>query len=52
MPSPQFDLIGTYAYYLRKVWVYALSAEGPLNSTSFLFLASTSLRMVIHSTIL
>ena len=28
-----FDLIGTYAYYLRKVWVYALSAEGPLNST-------------------
>ena len=27
----KFDLISTYAYYLRKVWVYALSAEGPLN---------------------
>ena len=27
------DFIGTYAYYLRKVWVHALSAEGPLNST-------------------
>ena len=27
------DLIGTYAYYFRKVWVYVLSAEGPLNST-------------------
>ena len=25
-------LIGIYAYYLRKVWVYALSSEGPLNS--------------------
>ena len=28
-----FYFIGTYAYYLREVWVYGLSAEGPLNST-------------------
>ena len=27
-------MIGTYAYYLHKVWVYAQSAEGPLNSTN------------------
>ena len=27
-------LIDTYSYYLRKVWVCALSAEGPLNSTT------------------
>ncbi len=24
-------MIGTYAYYLRKVWVYVLSTKGPLN---------------------
>ena len=28
--SDLIDLIGTYAYYLRKEWVYALIAEGPL----------------------
>ena len=31
--SVRFDLVGIYAYYLRKIWVYALSVEGPLNST-------------------
>ena len=24
-------MIGTYAYYLHKVWVYVLSTKGPLN---------------------
>ena len=27
----QYRLIGTYAYYLCKVWVYVLSKKGPLN---------------------
>ena len=29
-------LFGTYACYLRTVWVYALSAEEPLNSTKLI----------------
>ena len=24
-------MIGTYAYYLHKVWVYVLSTKGPVN---------------------
>ena len=31
------DGIGIFAYYFCKVWVYVLSAEGPLKSTRLIY---------------
>ena len=41
------DSIGTYTYYLRKVWVCVLSAEGPMNCTSTKSKQQQSSRLVL-----